>query len=243
MRFFAHKQVFPTFAESVDSGEVQELNIKEGQFVSEGQLLAVIDIEKSTIELFAEKGGLVTKLFVKEGDNVRPKDNFIEIDDKAIDANAATAEIAAEAPKPKAEEPKKTSTPEVKTVAASPTPVKAAVPVKASAPAKPVPTMIVTDFVATTERTEYKEKMTMLRRMIANRLKASQNNNALLTTFNEIDMGNIIDMRKKYQDIFTKKHGIKIGFMGFFLKASSYALDCYPIINSAIENNEIIHRN
>jgi 2-oxoglutarate dehydrogenase E2 component (dihydrolipoamide succinyltransferase) len=68
--------------------------------------------------------------------------------------------------------------------------------------------------------------MTMLRRMIANRLKASQNTNALLTTFNEIDMGNIIDMRKKYQDIFTKKHGIKIGFMGFFLKASSYALDC-----------------
>merc|ERR1711998_349773 len=90
MRFFAHKQVFPTFAESVDSGE--------GQFVKEGQILAVIDIEKSTIELFAEKGGKVTKLFVKEGDNVKPKDQFIEIDDKAINTEGATEAMSAEAP-------------------------------------------------------------------------------------------------------------------------------------------------
>lgn len=157
MRFFAHKQVFPTFAESVDSGEVQELNIKEGQFVKEGQLLAVIDIEKSTIELFAEKGGKVTKLFVKEGDSVKPKDQFLEIDDKAVDTDGATEAISAEAPKTKAEEPKvatKTATPEVKKVAASPAPVKVAVPVKDSSPAKPIPTMIQTDFVTTTERTE-----------------------------------------------------------------------------------------
>lgn len=159
MRFFAHKQVFPTFAESVDSGEVQELNIKEGQFVKEGQLLAVIDIEKSTIELFAEKGGKVTKLHVKEGDSVKPKDQFIEIDDKAVDVEGATAaispDIPAEQPKATAEAPK-TATPEVKAVAASPSPVKSAAPLptKAAAPAQPIPKMIVTDFVATTERTE-----------------------------------------------------------------------------------------
>lgn len=162
MRFFAHNQVFPTFAESVDSGEVQELNIKEGQFVKEGQLLAVIDIEKSTIELFAEKGGKVTKLHVKEGDSVKPKDKFIEIDDKAVNVEGATAEMSPDIPaekpqeKTQSKEEPKTTTPEVKTVAASPSPVKSAAPLptKAASPAQPVPKMIVTDFVATTERTE-----------------------------------------------------------------------------------------
>lgn len=155
LRFFAHQQIFPTFAESVDSGEVTEINCKEGQFVKEGEMLAVVDIEKSTIELFAEKGGLVTKLFVKEGDSVKPKDAFLTIDDTAIDANAASTPE----PTPKAETSKTTEAtkatevPKATPVKSAPAPTKAS-PVLSNDAPKPVPKMIVTDFVATTERTE-----------------------------------------------------------------------------------------
>lgn len=121
-------------------------------------MLAVVDIEKSTIELFAEKGGKVTKLFVKEGDSVKPKDAFVEIDDTAVDVSAAsTPEVPKETPKAsaKAETPQPKAEAVKQPVKAAPSPVKAAPAASASAaPQKNVPNMIVTDFVATTERTE-----------------------------------------------------------------------------------------
>lgn len=85
--------------------------------------------------------------------------------------------------------------------------------------------------------------MNKLRQTIAKRLKQSQNEYATLTTFNEVDMGASMDLRQKYQDEFTKKHGIKLGLMSFFLKASTIALQENPIINSVIQENNIITRN
>jgi len=87
------------------------------------------------------------------------------------------------------------------------------------------PQEIKTSFVMSGERIEHREKMSVLRRKVGLRLKESQNTNALLTTFNEIDMGHIIDVRKQFQEEFSKKHNVKLGFMGFFLKASAYALE------------------
>ena len=85
--------------------------------------------------------------------------------------------------------------------------------------------------------------MNKMRQTIAKRLKQSQNENATLTTFNECDMGNAMDLRTKYQDDFVKKHGIKLGLMSFFLKASTIALEENPIINSNIQDNSIITKN
>lgn len=112
-----------------------------------------------------------------------------------------------------------------------------------SKPKKEVVKELQTNFVMTGDRQEHREKISVLRRKVAHRLKESQNTNALLTTFNEIDMGHIIDVRKRFVDEFKNKHNIKLGFMGFFLKASAYALESYPIVNSVISGSEIIHRN
>jgi 2-oxoglutarate dehydrogenase E2 component (dihydrolipoamide succinyltransferase) len=81
-----------------------------------------------------------------------------------------------------------------------------------------------------------------MRQRIAQRLKEAQNTNAMLTTFNEIDMSNLMEMRKSYQDEFVKKHGMKFGFMSAFLKASAYALQAIPEVNAVIDGNEIVYR-
>ena len=81
-----------------------------------------------------------------------------------------------------------------------------------------------------------------MRQTIAKRLKESQNTNALLTTFNEIDMGNFMDARKEVQEAFTKKHGIKLGFTSAFMKASTHALKEQPVVNAVIDDGEIVYR-
>ena len=89
---------------------------------------------------------------------------------------------------------------------------------------------------------EERVKMTRLRKRIAERLKEAQNTAAMLTTFNEVDMTATIEMRARYQDAFTKKHGIKLGFMGFFVKAAVEALKAYPAVNSEIDGDEVVYK-
>jgi len=91
-------------------------------------------------------------------------------------------------------------------------------------------------------RSEHRVKMNRMRLKIASRLKEAQNTNAMLTTFNELDMSNIMQLRKENQDAFVKKHGIKMGFMSAFVKASAYALTKAPTVNAVIEGQEVIYR-
>ena len=104
---------------------------------------------------------------------------------------------------------------------------------KAKAPSAPRPTA---------EREE-RVKMTRLRRTIANRLKEAQDTAAMLTTFNEVDMGAVMDMRKQYKDVFEKKHGVKLGFMSFFAKACITALKEIPAVNAEIDGDDLIYKN
>ena len=92
------------------------------------------------------------------------------------------------------------------------------------------------------ERREERVKMTRLRQTIAHRLKEAQNTAALLTTFNDVDMSAVIDARAKYKDLFEKKHGIRLGFMGFFVKAVALAAKDVPSVNASIEGDEIVYR-
>lgn len=123
--------------------------------------------------------------------------------------------------------------------AAAPAPPKAA-PAKSAAPkqnkAKAAPTEI------TGTRTETRVPMKRIRIAIGRNLKESQNNNASLTTFNEIDMGAFMDMRKEVQEAFQKKHNIKLGFMGAFMRASVQALKEQPIVNAVISDKDIVYR-
>ena len=91
-------------------------------------------------------------------------------------------------------------------------------------------------------RSEHRVKMNRMRQKIASRLKEAQNTNAMLTTFNEIDMSSLMELRKSNQDMFVKRHGIKLGFMSAFVKGAAYALTQQPTVNAVIEGQEIIYR-
>ncbi len=110
-------------------------------------------------------------------------------------------------------------------------------PQAAAAPAAAVPQAS----AATGERKEERVKMTRLRQTIAKRLKEAQNSAAMLTTFNDVDMTAVIEARAKYKDLFEKKHGVRLGFMGFFVKAATMALKDIPAVNASIEGDEIVY--
>ncbi|MEO7223599.1 MAG: 2-oxo acid dehydrogenase subunit E2, partial [Devosia sp.] len=145
-------------------------------------------------------------------------------------SNPAPAPAAPAAPTPLAAGPSAVSG-----TAAMSRPAAAAAPAQAPAPRAPV--------AVADESREERVKMTRLRTTIARRLKDAQNNAAMLTTFNEVDMKPIMDLRVQYKDLFEKKHGVKLGFMGFFTKAVVHALKEIPNVNAEIDGDEIVYKN
>jgi 2-oxoglutarate dehydrogenase E2 component (dihydrolipoamide succinyltransferase) len=123
-------------------------------------------------------------------------------------------------------------------IADAPAPEPLAIPILAAAPAvDAVPS------AGSDEPREERVRMTRLRQTIARRLKDAQNTAAMLTTFNEVDMGPIMDLRKQYKELFEKKHGVKLGFMGFFTKAVCHALRDVPAVNAEIDGTDLIYKN
>ncbi|GIX51724.1 2-oxoglutarate dehydrogenase complex dihydrolipoyllysine-residue succinyltransferase [Sphaerotilus sulfidivorans] len=122
--------------------------------------------------------------------------------------------------------------------AAVPAPVAAPVP---AAVAKPLPAVAAPTAQNLGDRPEQRVPMSRLRARIAERLIQSQSTNAILTTFNEVNMAPVMDMRKKFQDKFEKEHGIKLGFMSFFVKAAVAALKKYPVLNASVDGNDIVY--
>ena len=113
-------------------------------------------------------------------------------------------------------------------------------PLAAKAPVASLP-QVATAAVALGERPEQRVPMSRLRARVAERLLMSQSTNAILTTFNEVNMGPVMDMRKRFQDKFEKEHGIKIGFMSFFVKAAVHALKKFPVLNASVDGNDIVY--
>ncbi len=128
--------------------------------------------------------------------------------------------------------------------AAKPAPATAAAvapaPTFTAPPALPQPTMVNADAISA-NRTEQRVPMSRLRARVAERLLQSQATNAILTTFNEVNMAPVIELRKKYQEKFEKEHGVKLGFMSFFVKAAVAALKKYPVINASVDGNDIVY--
>merc|ERR1712037_872793 len=114
-------------------------------------------------------------------------------------------------------------------------------PAAGAAPVLRMPPADPTTEIAGT-RSEHRVKMNRMRMKIASRLKEAQNTNAMLTTFNELDMSAIMQLRKENQDAFTKRHGLKLGFMSAFVKASAYALTQSPTVNAVIDGTDIVYR-
>ena len=209
----------PAVGESISSGVLSAWHKKDGDHVSVGDLLFTLDTDKVSSEVTALEAG-VLKITVAEGAEV-PIGSAVGEIDTAAKAPAAKVEEKKpeakkeEAPAPKAEAPKP----------AAPAPVAPAAP---PAP-RPVP-----------EGRVSRRKLTPLRRKIALQLVNAQQTAAILTTFNEVDMSAVMSLRKDVQEGFQAKHGVKLGFMSFFIKATVEALQAVPQINAQLEGDELI---
>jgi len=237
LRNFAteRKVTVPTMGDSITEGAIKKWYKGAGDYAKQDELVVTIETDKVVVEIRAPENGLVTKTLVDAGASVNVgADLFI------IDTSAAAPAEAPKAEAPKKEEPK--AQPQAAPKASPPPQQQAAAP-KAEAPKKAEPKIEMPKTSAPTGPREQRETMTRLRQRISQRLKDSQNTYALLTTFNEVDMSNIMALREKYKDDFHKKHGVKLGFMSAFIKAASAALKDQPVVNAVIDGNDIVYRN
>ena len=253
----------PPLGESITEAVVGKWNKKKGDTVAADEALVVLETDKVTIDVPAPAAGALIELSVKEGDKVRVGEVLGRID--ANGASAAAPAQASQPAQPKAAEPPapaaagrdKPITPTAQNIAAAnnvdvsqlqgsghritkddvlgqlnksaPTPPRPTAP---AAPSGPRPN------AAREERV----RMTPLRKRVAERLIQAQSTAAILTTFNEVDMGEVMALRKKYNDKFQAKHGVKLGFMSFFVRASIEALKAFPQINAEIDGEDVVFK-
>ncbi|XP_052385968.1 dihydrolipoyllysine-residue succinyltransferase component of 2-oxoglutarate dehydrogenase complex, mitochondrial [Carassius gibelio] len=240
----------PAFAESVTEGDVR-WEKAVGDSVSEDEVVCEIETDKTSVQVPSPAAGVIEELLVPDGGKVEGGTPLFKLKKGA----GAVKTTAAAAPPPAAETPPPppappaapaggpipTSMPPVPPVPAQPIQSK---PVSAIKPTAAPAAAADTDAGARAARSEHRVKMNRMRLRIAQRLKEAQNTCAMLTTFNEVDMSNITEMRTQYKDAFLKKHGIKLGFMSAFVKAAAYALTEQPAVNAVIDDTtkEIVYR-
>ncbi len=259
----------PSPGESISEVEIAQWLVSDGDYVFKDQTIAEVDSDKATLELPAEQSGLIT-LKAAEGDVVRVGQVVCLIDTSAAapegKPEAPKTEEKTEEVK-LAPVSDKTSNPNPDPIKkeisyASGTPSVAAAKIMAEnglsstqvngsgkdgrITKQDVVTAMSAGFSTSDAQTwggsrkQNREKMSMLRRKIAERLVSVKNETAMLTTFNEVDMKPIMDLRAKYKDAFAKHHEVNLGFMSFFTKAVTEALNLFPTVNGQIDGNEII---
>ncbi|RYG60969.1 MAG: 2-oxoglutarate dehydrogenase complex dihydrolipoyllysine-residue succinyltransferase [Alphaproteobacteria bacterium] len=258
----------PAMGESIAEAVVAKWTVKEGDMVAADQMVAELETDKVNLEVIAPAAGRITKIVAAKGATLKVGDLMAEVDETASGDAAPAASASAEAKAPSvAEAPANVdarvekSGPAVQklvaetgkdtsgiagsgkdgrltkgdvtgTAAAPAAPAAPAAVAPAAAPAAP------RDSGALQERVP----MTRIRKTIAGRLKQAQNTAAMLTTYNEVDLSKVNEMRKLYKDAFEKKHGVKMGYMGFFSKAVVDALQAWPALNAEIDGDEIIYK-
>jgi 2-oxoglutarate dehydrogenase E2 component (dihydrolipoamide succinyltransferase) len=259
--------VVPTLGESVSEATVAKWLKKEGESVSADEPLVELETDKVTLEVGAPSSGVLAKITAPVGANVKVGALLGEVGAgsgaapaPASNDSAKPAPAAPAAPAPVAA-PEKLSPAVQKMVgdhALSPADISGTgkdgrltkgdviAHLESRAPSAPssTPAPAVAPAAARAAGPrEEKVKMTRLRQRIAERLKEAQNTAAMLTTFNEVDMGAVMELRNQYKDVFEKKHGVKLGFMSFFVKAAVNALKEIPAVNAEISGDEIIYKN
>ncbi|KAL8564280.1 hypothetical protein ACOMHN_050891 [Nucella lapillus] len=241
----------PGFPESVSEGDVR-WEKAVGDFVAEDESVGEIETDKTSLALLAPASGVIEELLVPDGEKVVAGQELYKLK-LSGEAPAKKAEPAAQQPAAAAAAPPPPPPPPSAAQASStagpppsspppvpPMPTQPLVSVPTSS-VKPSPVAAAPSSVAGT-RTEQRVKMNRMRQRIAQRLKEAQNTCAMLTTFNEIDMSNIMEMRSKHKDTFLKKFNLKLGFMSAFVKAAAFALQDQPVVNAVIDEQEIVYR-
>lgn len=225
----------PEMGESIREGTIAEWLVQPGQGVDEDQVLVQLETDKIVVDVRAERAGVFVERSAGEGDVVAVGAQLGLIDyDATAEPSSAPAvkeEAAAKTPAPDAvEEPPVTDA--AKTVTAAPDGTRSV----AKEPVKVDPPRNLSD------SGERRVAMTRMRKRIAERLKEAQNTAAMLTTFNEMDMSALMDLRSEYKDAFEKRHGARLGFMSAFVKASTVALQEQPEVNAFIDGDDIVYR-
>ncbi|EJS42401.1 kgd2p [Saccharomyces arboricola H-6] len=253
-RFKSTSIEVPPMAESLTEGSLKEYTKSVGDFIKEDELLATIETDKIDIEVNSPVSGTITKLNFQPEDTVTVGEELAQVEPGEAPAEGSTqsktepkeqTESSEEArPKetPKQESAKKETVPKKETIPKK----EATEPKKVVEPKKSTPkaseTVAASNSFTPFPRTETRVKMNRMRLRIAERLKESQNTAASLTTFNEVDMSALMEMRKLYKDEIIKKTGTKFGFMGLFSKACTLAAKDIPAVNGAIEGDQIVYR-
>ena len=245
----------PVFAESITEGTLLAWHKKIGEAVARDEILVDIETDKVVLEVPAPQAGVLVEVIVNEGDTVTSQQVLAKIDTEAAAVSAAPAQAA-----PAAEAAAPAAASNAQAGVAMPAAAKlaaekgvdvgsiqgsgrdgrvlkedvqnASAAPKAAAPAAPIPVGA---------RPEERVPMSRLRARVAERLLASQQENAILTTFNEVNMKPIMDLRAKYKEKFEKEHGVKLGFMSFFVKAAVAALKKFPVVNASVDGKDIVY--
>ncbi|WNF45047.1 2-oxoglutarate dehydrogenase complex dihydrolipoyllysine-residue succinyltransferase [Pseudomonas sp. SG20056] len=258
----------PTFPESVADGTVATWHKKPGDAVKRDELIVDIETDKVVIEVLAEADGVLAQIIKNEGDTVLSNELLGTLGEGGAAAPAPAAQAAAapaQAAAPAAAGDDQILSPAARKIAeengidpnsiagtgkggrVTKEDVVAAVEAKKNAPAaaptaKPAAPAAAAPVFATGDRTEKRVPMTRLRAKIAERLVEAQSSMAMLTTFNEVDMTEVMALRSKYKDLFEKSHnGVRLGFMSFFVKAATEALKRFPAVNASIDGTDIVY--
>ena len=244
----------PMLSESVSEGTLLEWKKKVGEAVARDEILIDIETDKVVLEVPSPQAGVLVEIIAQNGETVAAEQVLARIDTAAT----ASAEAPATAPAPEA------APAAAQTNAAMPAAAKLAVETGVdvnalqgsgrdgrvlkedvqNATAKPAAAPAVASVPAPVPagaRPEQRVPMSRLRARVAERLLASQQENAILTTFNEVNMKPIMDLRAKYKEKFEKEHGVKLGFMSFFVKAAVAALKKYPVVNASVDGSDIVY--
>nr|WP_298137813.1 2-oxoglutarate dehydrogenase complex dihydrolipoyllysine-residue succinyltransferase [uncultured Pseudomonas sp.] len=259
----------PTFPESVADGTVATWHKKPGDAVKRDELIVDIETDKVVIEVLAEADGVLAQIIKNEGDTVLSNELLGTLGEGGAAAPApaaaaqAAAPAAAAAPAVAADD--QILSPAARKIAeengidpgsivgsgkggrVTKEDVVAAVEAKKNAPApapaaKPAAPAAAAPMFAAGDRVEKRVPMTRLRAKVAERLVEAQSNMAMLTTFNEVDMTEVMALRSKYKDLFEKTHnGVRLGFMSFFVKAATEALKRFPAVNASIDGSDIVY--
>ena len=246
----------PQLSESVAEATLLQWKKKVGDAVGQDEILIEIETDKVVLEVPSPSAGVLTEIVVADGGTVVAEQLIAKIDSTAVAAKSAPAEAPAAAPAKAAPAAKASS------AAAAPSAAKilaennlSAAQVVGSgrdgritkgdalnaAAGGTKSAAIPSASIPLGDRPEERVPMSRLRARIAERLLESQANNAILTTFNEVNMAPVIALRNKYKDQFEKTHGVKLGFMSFFVKAATHALKKFPLLNASVDGNDIVY--
>lgn len=248
----------PTVGESINEVTLLKWTKKDGEWVERDEVIAELESEKATFEVNAEQAGILTTIG-KEGDTLNIGDVLAKIDETAAKPESAAAPVSKEAPAPasvKNEAPVTAVSNDIKA-----TPVASAIIAdKKVDPSNIKPTgaggkIVKHDVLEALanpgkkafaggelySRNVRQEKMSNLRKTISKRLVEAKNTTAMLTTFNEVDMTRIMEVRKQYKDKFKELHGVNLGFMSFFAKACAIALGEWPSVNAYIDGDQLVY--